>query len=138
MQTLDVHLKEKNMAAKVNKTTMYLECRLTEAELKTASKSLAEAIQRHATVEARVEAFKAQAKSELAEIDAVIGKNSILVNNEKEFRTVHCEVTYDFKAGKKTFVRLDTAEIVKVEEITDEERQRELPITPPPPKAGDK
>jgi hypothetical protein len=64
----------------------------------------------------------------LAEVAAIIGKQSALINSEKEFRTVDCEVTYDFKAGTKTFVRLDTAEIIKVEVIIDQERQMELNV----------
>jgi hypothetical protein len=114
------------MAGKVNKCTMHLECRLTETELKDSSKKLAEAIQRHGMIEERMEAFKTQNKAEMAEVAAIIGKHSALINNEKEFRMVPCEVTYDFKAGTKTFVRLDTAEIVKYETISDQERQIEF------------
>ena len=125
------------MSAKVTRGSLHLECRLTEVKLKQASKTLADSIQRRSAVENRVESYKAQAKAEVAGLDASIALNAALLNNEKEFRMVPCETTYDFKAGKKTTVRLDTAEIVKVDDITDEERQREFPA-PHSPAGGSK
>jgi hypothetical protein len=114
------------------KGNLYLECKLTEAELKESGKKLADAIQKKTEVEARVESFKTQAKGEIAEIDATIGKMSALVNNEKEFRNVECEITWDFKKGLKSFIRKDTGEIAKTEKISEEERQRELDEQPVP------
>lgn len=105
-----------------------LEVRLTEKELKDASKALAEAINKRSIIESQLETFKAQKKAEVAAQDAVISANSVLVNSEKEFRLVECKIEYDFrKKGVKTFVRLDTGEIVKTEQITNEERQEFMP-----------
>lgn len=112
------------------KGNLYLECKLTEAELKESGKKLADGIQKKTEVESRVESFKTQAKAEVAEIDATIGKMSALVNNEKEFRMVECEISWDFKKGVKTFIRKDTGEVAKTERITEEERQRELDDQP--------
>lgn len=105
---------------------MYLECKLTTEELRRCSKSLAESIQRRVEVEARMEAFRTQVKADMAEIDAIIGKMTSMVNTEKEFRDVHVETTYDFKRGIKTTVRKDTGEVAKTEAIKEEERQGEL------------
>lgn len=105
-----------------------LECRLTEAELKAASKELADALNKRAQADNQLETFKAQKKAEMAAFDATIAKNTVLVNSEKEFRLIECSVEYDFgRKNTKTFCRLDTGEVVKSEPITNEERQRLLP-----------
>ena len=106
-----------------DKGVIYLECRLTPEEIRMASKALAEAIQRKEATEARIEAFRTQAKAEIAELDASIQKNSSLVNNEKEFRNVTCEIQFDWRAGTKTFVRVDTGEVVRTCSISEDERQ---------------
>lgn len=104
-----------------------MECALSDKELKSASKELAEALNQKGRIESDVETFKAQKKAEIAALDAVIAKNTILVNSEKEFRLVECRVMYDFTKSKKTFVRLDTGEVIKTESITNEERQQFMP-----------
>lgn len=104
-----------------------LEVRLTEKELKTASKELAEALSKRGAIENELETFKAQKKAEVTAIEAVIQKNTNLVNAEKEFRLVECRVEYDFdKTGKKTYYRLDNGDQVHSEAITNEERQQML------------
>lgn len=112
--------------ARATKANLYLECKLTEPELKDAGKKLADAIQKKTEVEARVESFKTQAKGEIAEIEATIGKMSALVNNEKEFRTVECLIEWDFKKRIKSFVRKDSGEVAKTDRISDDELQMEL------------
>lgn len=103
-----------------------LECVLTEPELKTASKALAEALHARSLVESKLDMFKAQVKSEVAAHDAVISRNAHLVNTEKEYRDVECEVLFDFVAGFKSYVRLDTGEVFGKDEITPAERQAEF------------
>src|SRR5260221_1997707 len=104
-----------------------LEVRLTDKEVKAAAKELAEALNQKARLDGEVETFKAQKKAEVAAIDAVIAKNAVLVNSEKEFRLVECQVGYDFQTAKKTFTRLDNGEIVRTETITNDERQQMMP-----------
>lgn len=106
-----------------------LECRLTEAELKTAGKELAEALSKKAQVESDIETFKQQKKAEVAALDAIVLKNTSLVKSEKEYRQVECEVTFDWKRGKKEFARLDNGDIVRADDITNEERQQMFPGT---------
>lgn len=108
--------------------TLYLEARLTEAEIRESGKRLAEGIERRAIAEGRMDTFKTQIKAELAEIEAVILKQTSMVATEREFRLVPVEIEYDFEAGKKTFVRKDTGEIVKTEPISEEERQLAFPV----------
>lgn len=115
--------KTQNHGKTRDKQTIYMECRLTQDEVRAAAKTLADAIQRKDGVEARIEAFKTQAKADLAEIDAAIQRNSVLVNSEKEFRNVLCMVEFDWDNGVKTFFREDTGEQVKQERIAEQERQ---------------
>lgn len=117
----------KTKEAQPNKTkdkgSLYLEVKLTEKELKDASKLLAESIQKKQAVEARLESVRAQGKAEIAEQDAIIQKASALVNNEKEFRTVPCEIVFDWDSGEKTYFSIDTGKELKKERITEGERQ---------------
>lgn len=59
------------------KANIYLECKLTEAELKDSGKKLADGIQKKTEVEARVESFKTQAKGEIAEIVVAMGRGHL-------------------------------------------------------------
>lgn len=116
--------------------TVPLEVRLTEKELKTASKALAEAINKRTMIESQLETFKAQKKAEVAAQDAIISATSVLVNSEKEFRMIECKVEYDFaKKGVKTTVRLDTGEIINTQPISNDERQQFMPGLKPDPKS---
>lgn len=104
-----------------------LEVKLTDKELKSASKELAEALNKMSGIQNDLDTFKAQKKAEITAIEAVIQKNTNLVNSEKEFRLVECRVEMDFdKTGKKSYYRLDNGDCVKTEPITNEERQTML------------
>lgn len=106
---------------------LLLECKLTDAELKAAGKELADGLNKKAQVENQIETFKAQKKAEISAMDAAIARNTVLVNSEKEFRSIECRVEYDFgRRGVKSFFRLDNGELVKTEPITNEERQSML------------
>ena len=113
-------------APKTQKASLYLECRLTDDEMKSCSKTLAESIRQRDQLLADIETFKAQRKAEIVALDGTIAKMSSMVNSEKEFRDVRCEVIFNFEKGFKTYVRLDTGEEVKHDPITDAERQAEF------------
>ena len=115
------------MEAETRRIDLPLECRLTEPEIKAAGKELAEALNHKTRIENELETFKQQKKAEVAAIDAIIARNTVLVNSEKEFRTVECEQRYDFDNALKTITRLDTGEIVRSEAITNAERQQLMP-----------
>lgn len=121
----------KNSEVKPGKTAqafLPLECKLTEAEVREASKRLAEALNQKEAVKAKRASFLTQLKADAAILDAEIRKDQELVSSEKTFRTVECEVQYFFQrnGGEKEFHRKDTGELVKVEQITPEERQGNL------------
>lgn len=104
-----------------------LECKLTEAEIHAAGKELADAINQRAQAENQLETFKQQVKAEIAQHDARIAKNTVLVSSEKEFRNVECEQVFDFNNGLKTTTRLDTGEVIRTEPLTNAERQQMMP-----------
>jgi hypothetical protein len=113
---------------KTGKGWLPLECRLTEDEVREAGKQLAEALNQKEAAESKRAAFLTQIKSYVAVLESMVLKNQSLVLQEKEVRNVECEVRYFFSrnGGEKEWCRLDTGEIVKVEPVTDEERQRSL------------
>jgi flagellar motor switch protein FliM len=106
--------------------TTSLEVKLTEPELKTCSKQLAEALNAKARIESEIETFKAQKKAEITNLDGTIGKMTVLINSEKEYRPVDCEMTIDYDDKTKSSVRLDTGEVIRVEKLTADELQTTL------------
>ncbi len=110
--------------------TAYLSCKLSREEVHTSGKSLAEAIQRKAMCEARLDEVKAQVKGEITQAEGDIAKFQALVSTEREYRMVSVDICFDFARGVKETIRTDTGEIVKTEALTDEDRQRELPMPP--------
>lgn len=121
---------EENRKPDTRIVMMPLEVKLTEAELKTASKALAEALRAKAAKEGEMETFKAQKKAEITQYEGVIAAKTVLINSEKEYRTVECEETFHWATGKKTVTRLDTGEIVRSEPINNSERQLFLGADP--------
>lgn len=109
-----------------DKCTRWVEVKLSDAELRDASKKLADAVQRKGQVESKLETLRTQIKAEIAELEAHIMKNTSLVANEREFRNLDCRVEFDWKKGEKTIARADNGEILATERITDDERQMHL------------
>jgi hypothetical protein len=63
-------------------------------------------------------------------LDATITDLSRKLCEGWEYRDIRCKVLWnDPEIGKKTFVRLDTGEIAKIDDMTDAERQDPLPLT---------
>ncbi len=112
--------------------TAYLICKLTADEVKRAAKSLAESLQRKREMESRLESVKQQIKGEITSAEGDAQKFEQLVATESEGRMVPVDLRFDFRRSVKETIRTDTGEIVKSEPITDEERQRELPLPPTP------
>lgn len=113
-------------ATRTKKGKLHLACRLKPQEIYEAGKSLAEALKTRAEAEVRLEAFKQQVKADITQAEGQAAKYQSLVASEIEFRMVDVEVRYNFPAGEKEVVRMDTGEIVRIERITDEERRLEI------------
>lgn len=113
---------------KTTKGKAHLPCKLTQKEIYEAGKSLADALKRKSECEVRLESFKQQVKAEITTAEGEASKFQGLVASEIEYRMVEVEARFDFKAGRKTIIRMDTGEIIRTENITEDERQRMLPL----------
>jgi hypothetical protein len=116
-------LKKENRKLDTAIITESLEVQLTEKEIRTASKAMAEALRGKGQAEDEIKTFRSQKMAEVTRLEGQIAINAQLVNTEKEFRPVECEVSYDFAKGVKTTVRMDTGEVVRQEPVTNSDRQ---------------
>ena len=113
----------------LKKTNLSLRCEFTAEELAAKAEALA-----NATVE--LQELKGQKRNVVAEFGELIKEVegrarglSKAYRSKGENRFVECAVLLDTpERGKKTFVRLDLNQPVKVENMTDEDRQEELPL----------
>lgn len=110
------------------KVELELECHLTDAEKLAAGKELGDALEDMRRIEERLASFKAQVKAEASQKQAEIGILSQMLNTGRQYRSVDCEIRYDWAASSKTWIRLDTGEIVKVQGISDHERQQQFEV----------
>jgi len=109
-----------------------LKCLLSDVQKIRTAEALARSLQERETLE---EEKKAQAH-ELAErmdgINKSIKKAFITLQNGYEYRWISCKVLYnDPKPGEKTLVRMDTGEVVRVEDMSFAECQETLPLAKP-------
>lgn len=133
----DEQTQEQEVERRIEKGKAYLPCILTQKEIYDAGKSLTDALKRRAECENRLDSVKQQIKGEMTSAEGDIAKYQQLVSSEKEHRMVDVEVRFDFKAGTKETVRMDTGELIKTERISEEERQKVMvfmstPVTPAP------
>jgi hypothetical protein len=140
------------------KMTLSLRCDYTDTELGLKRDELSCVILRQGDVEQRKAEVNREFKQEL---DGLYSRASELAHQIKargQDRAVECVVEFHKpNIGEKTIIRLDTGEMVRVEVMTEEERQEEIdfgvdenrmvqglvdsvaPIdTPPPPAAPPK
>lgn len=111
------------------KTKRFLKVMLTADEERHLGKESALQRQLATRITDEFDGVKADFKSRLERCEAEQNRLSVLLNNGYELRDVECEVISDFKSGQISVVRLDTGEEVEVRPMTEEERQRDLPIS---------
>ena len=110
------------------KTSLHLECILTDTEKLTYSKEMAEAVGLRARGEDSLKSFSTQIKAQIAGHDAKINLLAEKLSTGREYREVGCEVVKDFKRRTKTFVRLDTGAVARTDELTESDLQGELEV----------
>ncbi len=67
--------------------------------------------------------------SRIKSIEAAITKLAYTVSTGHELREIRCGMFFDTpEKGKKSLIRLDTKEVVSVEEMSSTDRQLALPI----------
>jgi hypothetical protein len=109
-------------------TTRNLPVKLTDEELLKVGRELAGTTQDIATEEKRQADVKAGMKARLAELDARRTQLAMNISRREQDRDVRVDVYMDFQRGIVQEIREDTGETVHTRQMTDTERQAELPI----------
>lgn len=109
-------------------TTRTLPVKLSQDELRERGDTLASVIQDLNTEQKRQTDQKAQMKAKLSELEARQTQLAIMISRREEDREVVIDVWHDFERGTVSEVRRDTGEELHSRHMTDEERQRSLPI----------
>ena len=104
-------------------TREHLAVKLTEAELLEAGSEVSKDLQDLSAMGDKKADVAADFKSKEKKLDANIAILSRKLSTKEEYRDVNCEWFYDLKKDKKTLKRLDTNEIIRVEDITSNDRQ---------------
>lgn len=117
------------MVSKVMKVvTRNLPCRLTEDELRQRGDALAEVVQELHAEEQRQADVKAQMKARVTELEAKQTRFAITISRKEEYRDIECDVFGDPERGVVELVRRDSGEVVETRPMTEDERQRALPL----------
>lgn len=95
------------------KETQYLECVLTEEELKTAGQALAERTHQIADLEAQLATVRKEIKAQIERADSERKTFADQISSGKTHREVSCTIKRDYKKNLKIWLRADTGEIAK-------------------------
>lgn len=113
----------------VKKITQKLRCLLTDAEKINAGKELADATEELTSLSEDKSQVMADFKAKMSAEEAKISVLSSKLRTGYEFKNVLCEIHFDKpEAGQKQTIRLDTKEVVTTEPLSEEEKQRRLPL----------
>lgn len=107
------------------KDSLNLQCRLSQEDRLRYSSELSEAISAKARAEDTLKSFQTQAKAEIASHEAKINLLAEKLNVGYEYRSTDCEIRYDWDGGTRYYIRIDTGEIAKTEEIPQSMRQED-------------
>lgn len=107
----------------------YLPVKLTEAELLEHGADAAEIADKLRQLESEHKAVKEAQKAEVSGLNESLQQHLRLVRAKQEYRDVLCEWALDQPAkGRKSLIRTDTLETVRVADMTGEDFQRELDV----------
>lgn len=119
--------KEKKPAAdriETKECEEYLACVLTQEELLDRSKKLAKANEDAEDLAKKKKDVTSDFSAQQKKVEARIGVLSRVVSSGKEYRdNVKCVWTFNYTQGYKELTRLDTSEIIKHQELSQQERQ---------------
>lgn len=126
--------RKKNTESKqpeTKKSKRYLRCNFTDPEKLEIAKRMAEAKNRLDALEGDKKRVVKDFDAKIATEESNLSVESSKINSGYEFRNVECTEHFDQpKAGKKRVIREDTQDEVGVEDMTDDDKQRELIETP--------
>lgn len=122
-----------NMEPKKTKQTKeFLKYEFTHEEIHAKGIELARISSEAQSIENERKAVAAEFKAKIDTKDAEIGVLGNHINNGYEYRYIQCTVILNQpNSGKKTIVRNDTNETVRVEDMTPDEMQSELEFDEP-------
>ncbi len=106
-----------------------LKCVLTDAHKIRTAEALARSLQDRETLEEEKKKQLHQFAERMDGLNESIKKAFIVLQNGYEYKWTACKVLYnDPKIGEKTLVRMDTGEVVRVEDMSFAECQESLPL----------
>jgi hypothetical protein len=108
------------------KGTVYGKHVFAENEKQQIATDLAEKVQERKRIEDELTSMKSSFKSRLDLAEATINKLSVDYACGYEMRMIPCKIILDVKKHEKTFYEIETNVIIKTEELTDEELQKNL------------
>ena len=110
-------------------TTETLRCNLTDDEKMLAGKELAESTNTLTQLEEDKAQIVADFKARTTAAEAKISILSNKIRSGYEFRQVECRVEFDKpEPGLKITTRMDTFEIIRTENMSDDEKQQQLEL----------
>lgn len=109
----------------------FLECALTSAELAARSKEAADTQLKLRETETEKKRIDQKLGSEIKLLQQEVDRLAAIVRNEKERRDVECTSEIDWDSFRIRFIRLDTGEVYRERELTEDERQSNLFQEPP-------
>jgi hypothetical protein len=103
--------------------TEHLAVILTQEELLDRSRKLAKANEDGVEIENKKKDVVSDFAAQIKKIEAVTGALARIVSTGREYRDVKCLWTFNYTQGYKELRRLDTDEVVKHQELSQQERQ---------------
>ena len=106
--------------------TEYLKCILTEEEVAAAAQSLARELDDLTALEANLTKVKAEFKAKMEAANAAVTIQQRLVRDKSEYRSVECDVAYNYTTGTMKVTRKDIDEVVEERKMTYDEKQMKM------------
>jgi hypothetical protein len=113
----------------VTKLTEYLKYEFSDEEITAAAKDLARATQQRTSLEQRKKEVDSALKADIEAQNSIVARLSTYITTGYEYRDIEVRIELDVpETGKKTMYRCDTGEEVKVQPMTDMDRQMRLEL----------
>lgn len=116
------------MAQLMDRVTERLVVKFTKDQKVTRGLEIAELLGSVAELKDDIKSMKKGMEAQIAEKEARINKLSEEIRAGQEYKSVDCVWVYEWEHGKRHEIRMDTNEIIKEEDISDEERQTKLDL----------
>ena len=99
----------------------------TDEELSQINKDLAKENKNLESLENDKKAIVSEFGSKINYSKAIISRLSNNISNGYDYRDIECEIRLHFpEVGRKAIIRLDTGEIVRIDEMSKKEMQEEM------------